>query len=287
MENNLDSTKEELFLDANILIELVNMCERSNPQSIDDVWLLNLGGSSFAEVIQNNVKQLVAVYEDINSKSLYVTAGTKKQVRRNNFDDLVERVRNRFIEHAFIQISPQFEVRPREKATQNLLDFFLPQKNMLGLVGNLLDDSSYTYQKSDDFESIREFVGRIDFYLKIKKEDHKYDDSIDQKLVACVLDNQLVKKNKSAVVSRDNDVINLLYVATNIISSVGVFSEEIREFSMIPPFTYGMDTQGKILKRDGLRLDVHLSSLNNDDRKTISGHIGKHAIHLLEDVNFY
>jgi hypothetical protein len=286
MDNTLNSNKD-LFLDANILIELINICGLSNPQSNDGARLVNFGATSFIGDFEKVAQQLTAIYEVFCSNNLYVTEEIKKQVRRGELDDLTERIRDRFDEHAFIQVSPSFNSGARERATTNLLSFFLPHKSILGLVKTLLDDPLDTYQNSRYFEPIREFISHLDFNLKVKKGDHKYDDMADQKLVASVLDNQLIKRRKSAVVSRDKDVINLLSVANDIISSVGAFSEGVREYSRVPPVLYRMDALGNFSEQTGSPLNSYLSAFDAKDQKYISGRIGKQTISLLEKIGFY
>lgn len=291
----MEDTKKDAFLDASILIrlieitatdKLINISTKDHNKKIN---LVNLDPEKDeqAKEIKGRGEELSKSCTNLSSMNLYTTDYIRKQVRcKGLLEELSHIIKDRYSEYAFIQIGSQFSRSLKEKAEKNIHLIF-PYKGMLELMNSLLEDKETLYQPTQYYEPIMEFVGKINHSLKIKKEYHKYDSEVDQKIVACVLDNTLIKNRKSALISSDSDVKNILNVCMDTILLVKGLSSNLKEFEKNSPEIYRMSPAGALIpsQRDE-RLEDYLIRMGDEKQKIISGQISNYVVDLLENIKF-
>jgi len=288
--------RPDLFLDSNMLIEVLNKCVNS-ALTIEDkqIRLINFSTSderlksyqkSQVEQVESIAQKLVTLQAEFSTKELCIIDEVKKQVKTEKFFELGGALIDRYRECAFIQISPKFNLQLKKIACNNLEKTLAPYYHFFQLVRAIYSSPGCRYTPSDHYGTVLEFVGQVNHILSLKKEDHRFDNGTDEKLVASALDNSLVQNRTTRVVSKDKDVRDILNACTSILIAAQSFCPGLSSFTVNPPKMYNLSPDYQLKLENGKDIDRYYDKYINtlEKEKVVPGHLGNYAVNLLDKV---
>ena len=216
------------FLDTNIYIKLEELvatettlkgiCKERNNVPL-------LGIKRDCPQLASAAQEVAGLYDSFKQLKVVLTPGVREQLKykANLFVDLEEGLKARQHEYLFIQIDGMFGIDLRKQANEIFNDCLKSYQDMIRWLNTVRDNPPY--QPSSSFEAINDYIGGVSHLLNILGNEQKYDAGTDQKLAAAVLDNMLVGREKTKLLTNDNGLRKLTEMSYLLLKSASVLME--------------------------------------------------------------